>query len=63
MLELIVPGGFEGYFRELTNLAKESSGRPDREAMAKIQQRYGVSMDAGSAEALMEQHRLRRPRM
>lgn len=63
VLELIVPGGFEGYFRELTQLANASSGPPDREAMAKIQQRYGVSMDAGSAEALMERHRLRRPRM
>jgi mannose-6-phosphate isomerase-like protein (cupin superfamily) len=33
ILELIVPGGFERYFRELVALARASNGQPDRSRM------------------------------
>ncbi len=63
ILELITPGGFEGYFRELVALAHASNGSPDRERMQEIQSRYGLQMDLSSMNALVERYRLRLPRM
>ena len=36
ILELIVPGGFERYFRELLELARASGGQPDRSKLRDI---------------------------
>lgn len=40
MIEVISPGGFEGFFRELTDLT--AVGAPDMDAMANLGQRYGL---------------------
>ena len=63
ILELIVPGGFEGYFRELVALSRASEGIPDRASMAEIQSRYGLEMDPASIATLIDKYRLRPPRM
>jgi mannose-6-phosphate isomerase-like protein (cupin superfamily) len=63
VLELIIPGGFERYFRELVALARESNGSPDREQMKEVQQRYGLDMDASSIQTLMERYHVRPPKM
>jgi mannose-6-phosphate isomerase-like protein (cupin superfamily) len=63
VLELIMPGGFEGYFRELVALARVSNGPPDRARMQDIQSRYGLSMDLTSMAELMDRYDLRAPRM
>jgi len=63
ILELIVPGGFERYFRELIELSRASGGVPDRARMGEIQARYGLEMDPSSIPALVERYHLRAPRM
>jgi mannose-6-phosphate isomerase-like protein (cupin superfamily) len=63
ILELIIPGGFEGYFRELVALARASNGSPDRQQMREVQLRYGLQMDVASMGELMERYGLRPPRM
>ena len=63
ILELIIPGGFERYFRELTALAQESNGPPDRSRIFDLQQRYGLDLDPSSIPTLMRRHNLRQPRM
>jgi mannose-6-phosphate isomerase-like protein (cupin superfamily) len=51
LLELISPGGFEGYFAEMAPLLN-TGGPPDVSALLEIQQRYGLSMDMNSREEL-----------
>jgi hypothetical protein len=63
VLELILPGGVERYFRELAALARASNGPPDRQRMHDIQQRYGLEMDMSPISTLMDRYRLRPPRM
>lgn len=64
VLELIIPGGFECYFRELVELAHASGGGPpDRERMVEVQRRYGLEMDLASIPMLMEKYGVRPPRM
>lgn len=63
ILELIVPGGFERYFRELVALARASNGPPDRAKLGDIQARYGLEMDASSIRPLVERYHVRMPRM
>lgn len=43
ILEIISPGGFEGYFDELVDAF--ASGRPDPEWLGGIAARYGLEMD------------------
>ena len=40
MIEVISPAGFEGFFRELTDLT--AVGAPDMKAMAELGDRYGL---------------------
>ena len=63
ILELIVPGGFEGYFRELVAVARASGGAPDRSLMREIQHRFGLQMEEASIPDLLERYGLRVPRM
>ena len=50
LLELISPAGFERYFEELApHLA--GGGPPDVEALAAIQDQYGLTMDRGLASS------------
>lgn len=43
MIEIISPGGFEGYFRELSELL--AAGRPSPDAVAAIAARYGLCFE------------------
>ena len=57
LLELISPGGFEHYFKELEPLL--APGKPrDFEALGAVQARYDLSMDPQSVESLMKEHGL-----
>ena len=57
LLELISPGAFEQYFADLAPVLS-AGGPPDLEALAAIQQRYGLTMDFASIGALCERHGL-----
>jgi mannose-6-phosphate isomerase-like protein (cupin superfamily) len=64
VLELIVPGGFEKYFRELEPLLRGSpDGRPDGSVLAELEARYGLEVDPSSIPVLGERHHVRPPRM
>jgi mannose-6-phosphate isomerase-like protein (cupin superfamily) len=60
LLELITPGGFEQYFRDMAPLLGVE-GPPDVAAIAEVQARYGLSMDRDSIEPLRERFGLSRP--
>ncbi|MBW3629826.1 MAG: cupin domain-containing protein [Gemmatimonadetes bacterium] len=57
-LEVIVPGGFEEYFRELRQLVSEDL-QPDMGAIAALAASYGLELDFGSLHELLERHQLR----
>ena len=50
LLEIISPAGFEKYFEELTDLAKQ--GRPDPKQIAPIAARYDLELDPTSIPSL-----------
>ena len=54
-LELISPGGFEGYFREIAPLLEAG----EREQVAEVAARYGLEIDFSTIPALAERHGLR----
>ncbi|HEY1357904.1 MAG TPA: cupin domain-containing protein [Thermoleophilaceae bacterium] len=53
ILEIIAPGGFEGYFAELVELF-EQPGPPDLDKLAEIAGRYGLEMKPESVPELCE---------
>jgi mannose-6-phosphate isomerase-like protein (cupin superfamily) len=57
ILELIVPGGFEGYFAEL-GAVFAAPGAPDLEALQEIATRYGLDVDPTSIPRLAAEHGL-----
>ena len=57
LLELISPAGFEHYFEELAPVL-QAPGPPDLERLAVIRDKYALSMDMGSREALIAEHGL-----
>jgi quercetin dioxygenase-like cupin family protein len=57
-LEIIAPGGFAQYFRELAPLLQRE-GSPDLAAVAALAGRYGVEFDFSSVPELVEGHGLR----
>jgi hypothetical protein len=59
LLELISPAAFASYFVEMAPVLS-AGGPPDFERLAAIQQKYGLSMDRESREALIEEHGLER---
>jgi quercetin dioxygenase-like cupin family protein len=56
-LEIIAPGGFAGYFRELAPLLQRK-GPPDFAAIGALAAGYGMELDFGSVPQLLAQHRL-----
>ena len=60
LLELISPGGFESYFREMAPLLNVE-GPPDVAAIAAVQAKYELSMDLDSVEPLSERFGLTPP--
>jgi hypothetical protein len=59
ILEIISPGGFENYFRELA--AELSDGPPDPQRMATLCARYEIDMDMSSVAGLVERFAVRFP--
>lgn len=57
LLELISPGGFENYFRELAPLLATEG--PGSASVALIRERYGLDLDPGSVPILAAAHDLR----
>ena len=55
LLEVISPGGFEGYFAELAPLLHPER---DFEGLARLQAKYGLEMDFSSIERLSREHGL-----
>ena len=53
LLELISPGGFENYFREMAPLLNVE-GPPDVAALGEVWAEYELSMDPSSIETLSE---------
>jgi quercetin dioxygenase-like cupin family protein len=56
LLEIISPAGFEKYFEELIELFP--NGKPDREKIGPIAQRYGLEIDPSTIPALCAAHGL-----
>jgi hypothetical protein len=56
-LEVIAPGGFAQYFRELAPLL-QSEGPPDLGAVGALAGRYGVEFDFSSMPELLLRHGL-----
>lgn len=57
-LEVISPGGFEGYFEELARLVP-SEGPPDMAGIAALGARYGMEFQFERLPELMQRHNLR----
>jgi mannose-6-phosphate isomerase-like protein (cupin superfamily) len=57
-LEVIAPGGFEGYFRELRSVIP-AEGPPDLAAIVALAARYGLEFDLASVPDLLQSHGLR----
>lgn len=58
LLEIISPAGFERYFADIAPLLPPAREEPDFAALAEVQARYGLEMDADSVGPLMERHGL-----
>ena len=54
ILEIISPGGFEGYFAQMLR----SEGPPDPAAIAELAASYGLEIDFESVPGLLERHGL-----
>jgi quercetin dioxygenase-like cupin family protein len=57
VLEIISPGGFEGYFEQLSDLLAQGSP-PDPVKVGVIAERFGLDLDAGSIPRLTAEHGL-----
>jgi uncharacterized cupin superfamily protein len=60
LLELISPAGFERYFADIAPLLPPHRPEPDLAALAATQERYGLHMDMGSAEAISRRENLKK---
>jgi quercetin dioxygenase-like cupin family protein len=60
LLEIITPGGFEGYFERLGGL-QAGGGPPDLEAVAGLASEYALKLDPESIPRLAQAHGLRLP--
>jgi mannose-6-phosphate isomerase-like protein (cupin superfamily) len=58
IVEILSPGGFEEFFRELARIYE---GGPDLPAIGALCARYGVDMDPGSVPGLCERFGLTHP--
>ena len=59
ILEIISPGGFEGYFEELVDMGGIAGA--DAAGAGELLQRYGLEMDPDSVPGLIERFGLRVP--
>ncbi len=59
ILELISPGGFEGYFAELAEVF--SAGPPNPEKIGAVAAKYELELQLESIPRLVEEHGLRFP--
>lgn len=50
-IELLLPGGFEGYFRRLSPLLT-AAGAPDPAVIASLADEYGIAFDFESVPAI-----------
>jgi mannose-6-phosphate isomerase-like protein (cupin superfamily) len=57
ILEIIAPAGFEDFFRELDGLG--GAIKADPQALAELNQRYGLEMQPDSVPGLLERFNLR----
>ena len=57
VLEIISPGGFEGYFEQLSELLAQGSP-PDPAKVGVIAERFGLDLDPGSIPRLTAEHGL-----
>ena len=57
VLEIISPGGFEGYFEQLSDLLAQGSP-PDPVKVGVIAERFGLDLDPGSIPRLTAEHGL-----
>lgn len=58
LLEVITPGGFEGYFERLAAVLRPGV-QPDMAALAAIAADYGLDVDPASVPRLVQAHGLR----
>jgi hypothetical protein len=58
LVEIIAPGGFEGFFEELVDLGGSNT---DPEVLAELCARYELEVDPGSVPSLVERFGLRFP--
>ncbi len=59
---MISPGGFENYFRELSEVFRDGGeAGPDPGRMVEICERYGLEMDLGSVPDLCARFGLTHP--
>ena len=56
-IELLIPGGFEGYFARLSPLLA-AAGSADPAAIASLAAEYGIEFDFASVPVLCERHGL-----
>jgi mannose-6-phosphate isomerase-like protein (cupin superfamily) len=56
ILEIISPGGFEGYFKEMVELL--ASPPPNMQRLAEVWAKYGLEMDLESVPKLCAEHGL-----
>jgi hypothetical protein len=56
ILEIVSPGGFEGYWEELVDIL--STDAPDLERIGAAAARYGLEMDLSSVPGLVSEHGL-----
>jgi quercetin dioxygenase-like cupin family protein len=59
LLEIIAPAGFEHFFAELVDMGGVGNAEPD--ALAELNERYGLEMDPDSIPGLVERFGLRFP--
>jgi mannose-6-phosphate isomerase-like protein (cupin superfamily) len=59
VLEIISPGGFEGYFEELTEVITSPTFSPEK--LGPVAERYGLEVDPMSIPRLCEEHDLDHP--
>ncbi|MDQ3399018.1 MAG: hypothetical protein M3511_14870 [Deinococcota bacterium] len=56
-IEMVAPGGFEGYFEALALLMLEDAP-PDMDAVVALEERYDLEFSMKSLSALLETHGL-----
>lgn len=63
LLEIITPGGFEGYFRRVAEIVPPATDGPDLEALGRVAGEYGLEVDPTSIPRLAAEHGLAVPPM